>query len=112
MKETLQPGLRYEHKFIVPPSKTVPALYPESEEFLAMPDTLACSTNASEGVNTRVSCMVDWMSDILPPDENCSASAGRDSGKLNVVFFGSGCQRKMDFFAGKRHENAPSVSCL
>jgi len=41
MKETLQPGLRYEHKFIVPPSKTVPALYPESEEFLAMPEVFA-----------------------------------------------------------------------
>jgi fluoroacetyl-CoA thioesterase len=41
MKETLQPGIRYQHKFIVPASKTVPALYPEAEEFLAMPEVFA-----------------------------------------------------------------------
>jgi len=41
MKESLKPGIRYEHKFVVPSSKTVPALYPESEEFLAMPEVFA-----------------------------------------------------------------------
>jgi len=41
MKDTLKPGIRYEHKFIVPPTKTVPALYPESEEFAAMPEVFA-----------------------------------------------------------------------
>jgi fluoroacetyl-CoA thioesterase len=41
MKETLKPGIRYEFKYIVPQSKTVPALYPESEEFLAMPEVFA-----------------------------------------------------------------------
>ena len=41
MKETLKPGIKYEHKFVVPPSKTVPSLYPESEEFLAMPEVFA-----------------------------------------------------------------------
>ncbi len=41
MKETLKPGIRYEHKFIIPQSKTVPALYPESEEFAAMPEVFA-----------------------------------------------------------------------
>ena len=41
MKETLKPGIRYQHKFIVPKSKTVPALYPESDEFLAMPEVFA-----------------------------------------------------------------------
>lgn len=41
MKDTLQPGIRYEHKFIVPTSKTVPSLYPESEEFLVMPEVFA-----------------------------------------------------------------------
>ena len=41
MKESLQPGIRYEHKFRVPPSKTVPALYPEAEEFVAMPEVFA-----------------------------------------------------------------------
>jgi fluoroacetyl-CoA thioesterase len=41
MKDSLKPGLKYEHKFVVPPSKTVPALYPESEEFLAMPEVFA-----------------------------------------------------------------------
>ena len=41
MKETLKPGIRYEHRFVVPPSKTVPALYPESAEFVAMPEVFA-----------------------------------------------------------------------
>jgi len=41
MKDTLKPGIRYEHKFVVPPSKTVPALYPEAEEFVAMPEVFA-----------------------------------------------------------------------
>jgi fluoroacetyl-CoA thioesterase len=41
MKETLQPGIRYEHRFVVPQSKTVPALYPESDEFAVMPEVFA-----------------------------------------------------------------------
>jgi fluoroacetyl-CoA thioesterase len=41
MKETLKPGIRYEHRFVVPPSKTVPALYPESAEFVQMPEVFA-----------------------------------------------------------------------
>jgi fluoroacetyl-CoA thioesterase len=41
MKETLKAGIRYEHKFTVPHSKTVPSLYPESEEFMAMPAVFA-----------------------------------------------------------------------
>ncbi|MEW5965594.1 MAG: thioesterase family protein [Pseudomonadota bacterium] len=41
MKDTLKPGIRYEHTFTVPPSKTAPALYPESAEFLAMPEVFA-----------------------------------------------------------------------
>lgn len=41
MKDSLKPGIKYEHKFIVPASKTVPALYPESAEFVAMPEVFA-----------------------------------------------------------------------
>ena len=41
MKETLKPGIRFEHRFVVPSSKTVPSLYPEAEEFLAMPEVFA-----------------------------------------------------------------------
>lgn len=41
MKESLKPGIKYEHKFTVPASKTVPALYPEAEEFVAMPEVFA-----------------------------------------------------------------------
>lgn len=41
MKETLKPGIRCEHKLVVPISKTVPALYPESQEFVAMPEVFA-----------------------------------------------------------------------
>ncbi len=36
MKTSLKVGLRYQHKFTVPKSKTVPNLYPESEEFKIM----------------------------------------------------------------------------
>ena len=41
MKDTLKPGIKYEHKFVVSSSKTVPSLYPESEEFVAMPEVFA-----------------------------------------------------------------------
>jgi fluoroacetyl-CoA thioesterase len=41
MKESLKPGLRYEHKFLVTPNKTVPALYPESPEFKELPEVFA-----------------------------------------------------------------------
>lgn len=41
MKASLQPGIKYQHKFTVPASKTVPALYPEAEEFVAMPEVFA-----------------------------------------------------------------------
>ena len=41
LKDSLKPGLRFEHRFRVPPNKTVPALYPESEEFVAMPEVFA-----------------------------------------------------------------------
>lgn len=41
MKPSLKPGIKYTHTFKVPRSKTVPALYPESEEFVAMPEVAA-----------------------------------------------------------------------
>ena len=41
MKETLKVGIRYELKYIIPESKTVPALYPESPEFVEMPEVFA-----------------------------------------------------------------------
>ena len=41
MKDTLKTGIRYQHRFILPPSKTVPALYPEAGEFVAMPEVFA-----------------------------------------------------------------------
>lgn len=41
MHATLKPGIRYEHRFRLPASKTVPALYPEADEFVAMPEVFA-----------------------------------------------------------------------
>lgn len=41
MKETLQPGLRFEFQYQVPETKTVPHLLPESPEFQEMPRVLA-----------------------------------------------------------------------
>ena len=41
MKDTLLPGLVYTFEFRVPESKIVPALFPESDEFQAMPHVLA-----------------------------------------------------------------------
>ena len=41
MKESLKPGLVHELRFVVPPSKTVPALYPESADFQLMPAVFA-----------------------------------------------------------------------
>ena len=41
MKPSLKPGITFEHRFVVPVTKTVPALYPEAEEFLVMPEVFA-----------------------------------------------------------------------
>jgi len=41
MKATLEVGLTYTHRFTVTPAQTVPALYPESAEFAAMPQVFA-----------------------------------------------------------------------
>ena len=41
MRESLQPGLIGEFEFVVPPTKTVPHLYPEAPEFQAMPEVFA-----------------------------------------------------------------------
>jgi len=41
LKNTLKPGIRFEHKIIVPKSKTVPFLYPEAQELEVMPKVFA-----------------------------------------------------------------------
>lgn len=41
MKDTLQPGIRHEHRLVVTERQTVPQLYPDAEEFVAMPAVLA-----------------------------------------------------------------------
>lgn len=41
MKDTLQPGISAEFQFLVPDTKTVPALYPEATDFQEMPAVFA-----------------------------------------------------------------------
>ena len=41
MKDTLKPGLEHTFSFSITESKTVPSLYPEAEEFRAMPNVFA-----------------------------------------------------------------------
>lgn len=41
MRESLKPGIKYEHKFVVPQSKIVSAIFPEAAEFLLMPEVFA-----------------------------------------------------------------------
>jgi fluoroacetyl-CoA thioesterase len=41
MKDTLKPGLTHRFTYVVPETKTVPYLYPESEEMRAMPPVFA-----------------------------------------------------------------------
>ena len=41
MKDTLKPGITYEHRFKLTDSKMVPALYPEAPEFQLMPPVFA-----------------------------------------------------------------------
>ena len=38
MRDSLMPGIKFEHKFVVPLSKTVVALYLLSDKFLQMPE--------------------------------------------------------------------------
>ena len=41
MKQTLQPGIEHQFTYRITEKKTVPALYPESNEFLVMPEVFA-----------------------------------------------------------------------
>jgi fluoroacetyl-CoA thioesterase len=41
MKDTLKPGMEHSFTFPITAAKTVPALYPEAEEFRAMPEVFA-----------------------------------------------------------------------
>jgi fluoroacetyl-CoA thioesterase len=41
MKNSLKPGLTHRFQFRIPPSKTVPHLYPESQMFREMPEAFA-----------------------------------------------------------------------
>ena len=41
MKDSLQPGIVFEHAYQVPDSKTVPSLYPDAPEFQEMPEVFA-----------------------------------------------------------------------
>src|SRR5512135_3297062 len=41
MKDTLKPGIESQFTFCITGAKTVPALYPESEEFQQMPEVFA-----------------------------------------------------------------------
>ena len=41
MKDSLRPGLTHQFRFKIPPTKTVPRLYPEAESFQQMPEVLA-----------------------------------------------------------------------
>lgn len=41
MKESMKPGLAYTHRFTVTESKTVPAIYPESDIIAGMPRVFA-----------------------------------------------------------------------
>jgi len=38
---SLQPGLEFTHRYIIPADKTVPALYPEASELTIMPEVFA-----------------------------------------------------------------------
>lgn len=41
MKDSLNPGIKYEHMYTVPTDKTVPSLYPDAPEFQEMPEVFA-----------------------------------------------------------------------
>lgn len=41
MQSAIKPGLTHTHTFKIPVSKTVPSLYPESDEFIQMPEVFA-----------------------------------------------------------------------
>jgi fluoroacetyl-CoA thioesterase len=66
MQQSLKPGLTYSHSFVIPVSKTVPSLYPESEEFIQMPEVFATGFLVGFLEWTCIMCInphLDW------PDE-------------------------------------------
>ena len=70
MKETLKPGLAHELRFVLPTSKLVPALYPESTEFREMPGLRLTLTQAAR------------LFDIEPFRCGCVLGSLVDSGSL------------------------------
>jgi fluoroacetyl-CoA thioesterase len=66
MQQSLKPGLKFTHSFVIPVSKTVPSLYPESEEFVQMPEVFATGFLVGFLEWTCIMCInphLDW------PDE-------------------------------------------
>lgn len=116
MKETLVPGIRYEHKFVVPPSKTVPALYPESEEFVAMPEVFA--TGLLEWACIKaVNPHLDWPSEqtagtridvsheaATPPGLEVTATVELISVEGGMLFFAVEAHDGVDVISRGRHE--------
>jgi hypothetical protein len=66
MQQTLRPGIRHQHKYKVPPSKTVPALYPESEEPIpgarVSSDSIRCVQRSDRSTTTSLNWSTGAMS--------------------------------------------------
>ena len=98
MKESLKPGIGYEHRFVVPDSKTVPALYPESPEFTAMPKVFATGFlvgliewTCIKAVNPHL----DW-----PAESDSGNPHRRQPRRGHTAKYGSNCNRGLDLHRG------------
>lgn len=115
MKPSLKPGIRYEHRFLVPATKTVPALYPEADEFLVMPEVFATGFLVGflewaciKAVNPHL----DWpMEQTLGTHINVSHSAATPPGMevtANVELIA--VEGRKLVFSVRAHDNAEVIS--
>ena len=86
MKPSLKPGITYRHRFVVPATKTVPALYPEADEFLVMSSAIGFEIShwSSEIEYKCRRCghtgyihKAEWQRDRERPPESCPKCGGK-----------------------------------
>jgi fluoroacetyl-CoA thioesterase len=106
MKDTLQPGISYEHRFVVPQSKTVPALYPEADEFLAMPEVFATGFLVGLLEWTCIRAIIPHVFTVEAHDGVDLISAGRHE---RFVIYREQFDAKV---SAKRHRAHPQVLLL
>lgn len=115
MKPTLVPGLEHQLRYRVPPTKTVPALYPEAESFQVMPEVLATGFLVGLlewGCIELVRPHLDWPQEqTLGTHVDVSHEAATPPGlEVTVTARLTGVERRRLSFAVEAHDGVDLIS--